>query len=378
MTRQNNQSTAVATIHPPRMEMPPAVAQEYNLTPDSWRALTDAIFPTAKTVGAVVLALAYCKRHRLDIFQRVVHIVPMKIGGRDAESVWPGIGQLRVLAQRQPDWAGFDDCEFGPDIEREFEGMRTKWKERPNGGWQPDGSEKVVKKITFPEWARFVVYKTINGERVRLPGPKVYWLETYATMGRDNPCPNEMWEKRPRGQLEKCAEAAAWRRAFPDVLGNEYAMEEMMGKDMAAPIEGTYVEVKEDSPHTREAPQQRPRQEQRQEPQQQAGGPVEHNPLDTDEIPPANAWPDYLRLVRERLETFEYPSQVAEFRAAEKFRIDCAPPDIQVRADALFNVRDAELIGDGDDTANGAMGAEEPADDNAGDEEGGHDEEAAG
>jgi len=39
-----------------------------------------------------------------------------------------------------------------------------------------------------------------------------------------------MWAKRPRGQLEKCAEAAALRRAFPEEIGNEYAAEEVEGQ----------------------------------------------------------------------------------------------------------------------------------------------------
>ena len=39
-----------------------------------------------------------------------------------------------------------------------------------------------------------------------------------------------MWKKRPRGQLDKAAEAAALRAAFPEELGNDYAAEEMEGQ----------------------------------------------------------------------------------------------------------------------------------------------------
>jgi hypothetical protein len=62
------------------------------------------------------------------------------------------------------------------------------------------------------------------------PGPRVYWLESYATAGRDTVAPNEMWRRRTRGQLDKCAEAAALRAAFPEELGNDYAAEEMEGQ----------------------------------------------------------------------------------------------------------------------------------------------------
>lgn len=38
--------------------------------------------------------------------------------------------------------------------------------------------------------------------------------------------PNSMWEKRPHGQLGKCAEAAALRKAFPEETGGAYIAEE--------------------------------------------------------------------------------------------------------------------------------------------------------
>ncbi len=31
--------------------------------------------------------------------------------------------------------------------------------------------------------------------------------------------PNKMWKQRPYGQIGKCAEAAALRRAFPEEIG---------------------------------------------------------------------------------------------------------------------------------------------------------------
>ena len=42
--------------------------------------------------------------------------------------------------------------------------------------------------------------------------------------------PNNMWMTRAYGQLAKCAEAQALRKAFPDFVGNEYTKEEMEGK----------------------------------------------------------------------------------------------------------------------------------------------------
>jgi phage recombination protein Bet len=137
-----------------------------------------------------------------------VHIVPIwdKAKGRLVDTVWPGIGELRTTAFRTKSYAGRDATVFGPDETREF---KTK-----------DGTVKV----TFPSFAQVTVYRVVNGERVAFTGPTTYWMETYAST-KDG-APNSMWAKRPRGQIDKCAEAAALRAAFPEELGDELTSDE--------------------------------------------------------------------------------------------------------------------------------------------------------
>ena len=81
--------------------------------------------------------------------------------------------------------------------------------------------------LTYPEWASVTVYRIVKGLRVAFAGPQVYWTETYATRSRDDKSPNEMWGGRPRGQLDKCAEAAALRAAFPEEVGCDYISDEV-------------------------------------------------------------------------------------------------------------------------------------------------------
>lgn len=194
----------------PRIPFHPVVQERFGVDRAGWRALIDAVWPAAKTADAVVLALSYCKARSLDPFKRPVHIVPVYSAElrRVVESVWPGIGELRTTAFRTGLYAGRDKTEFGPDRE-----LKT-----------PEGV------VLYPEWAQVTVYRMCGSERRAYAGPQVYWIETYATASRDTIAPNAMWRKRPRGQLDKCAEAAALRAAFPEEAGGDYTDDEMAGQ----------------------------------------------------------------------------------------------------------------------------------------------------
>lgn len=214
-------------IQPSRMPIPPSIAKEFEVGPTEWRVLVDQIFPAAKSVEAVMMALSYCRKRNLDIFKKPVHIVPMwsSAKGQMVETVWPGIAEIRTTASRTGEYAGIDAVEFGPMIERKFTGTVGKRGQE----------ETVTKTVKFPEWASVVVYRIVGGQKCAYHA-KVYWEETFATVGKSE-IPNDMWAKRPRGQLDKCVEAAALRKAFPEELGNTYAAEEMEGRTIDGTIE---------------------------------------------------------------------------------------------------------------------------------------------
>lgn len=206
-----------------RLPMPSGLT---DIDAGKWRVLCESVFPSAKTPEAIVMALDYCRVRNLDPFKRPVNIVPMWNSTLQAnvETVWPGINEVQITASRTGHYAGMDEPKWGPDKTRVFEGTR-KWKE--GNSWK---EEHLKKEITYPEWCAVTVYRIVDGQRCAFTEP-VYWEEAYARAGKTE-VPNEMWSKRPRGQIIKVAKAFSLRAAFPEE--GEYTAEEMEGKEISA------------------------------------------------------------------------------------------------------------------------------------------------
>jgi phage recombination protein Bet len=179
--------------------------------------LKETLYPGAKD-ESIAMVLNYCKARKLDPIKKPVHLVPMNVKtgrkGQDGKDIYewrdvvmPGIGLYRIEADRSGQYAGMSEPEFGEDI-----------------------TEKVGNTMmTYPRWCKITVKKLLNDQIVEFTA-KEYWKENYATKKRDDMSPNAMWEKRAYGQLAKCTEAQALRKAFPDVVGQDYTKEEMEGK----------------------------------------------------------------------------------------------------------------------------------------------------
>ena len=217
---------AVERLAAARLPYHPMVGERFNVTAAQWKVLVETTFPAARTVEAVCMAIAYCQTRKLDIFKKPIHIVPMwsSQAGGYIETVWPGISELRTTAMRTGEYMGTDEARFGETISVVFKGQVKE-----GGGWKAEEA-----KLSIPEWCQITVYRGIHGHRVPFPGPRVYWLESYAKRGRPMEgfpqLPNEMWVQRKIGQLEKVAEAAALRKAFPEEVGSEYSADEMAGQ----------------------------------------------------------------------------------------------------------------------------------------------------
>ena len=170
--------------------------------------LQTSLYPGA-AIGSVKMVLGYCKAAGLDPMQKPVHIVPMwdKNSKAMRDVVMLGIGLYRTQAARSGQYAGVTDPEFGPDITESIGGVS----------------------ITFPAWCKVTVKRLLGSQVVEFAA-REFWKENYATAGKDSSAPNAMWKKRPYGQIAKCAEAQALRKAFPE-FGSAPTADEMEGRE---------------------------------------------------------------------------------------------------------------------------------------------------
>jgi phage recombination protein Bet len=176
-----------------------------------WSALKNSLYTGAKD-ESIKMVLDYCKAAKLDPMQKPVHIVPMSVKNaltgkyEYKDVVMAGVGLYRIQAARSNQYAGVSEPEFGEDVTCNLGGVE----------------------ITYPKWCKVTVKKLVNNTIVEFTA-KEYWLENYASK-KDTATPNTMWQKRPYGQLAKCAEAQALRKAFPEIVSQHPTAEEMEGK----------------------------------------------------------------------------------------------------------------------------------------------------
>lgn len=191
--------------------------QNRGIDESTWSAILSSVFPSAKEESAL-MAIDYCKARGLDILKKPCHIVPMNVKNavtgnyewRDV--IMPGIAEQRITASRTGEYVGQDAAVFGDTIEINIGGDTHQ----------------------APEWCTITVYRLISGERVGFSHIE-YFEEACGTMKGGKL--NSMWTKRKRGQLAKCAEAGALRKAFPEELGGMNTADEMEGQHNAKPDE---------------------------------------------------------------------------------------------------------------------------------------------
>ena len=176
------------------------------------QVLQSSLYPGAEP-ASIKMVIGYCKAAGLDPMRKPVHLVPMwdSKASKMRDVVMPGIGLYRTDAARTGEYAGITEPEYGPDTTEVIGGVE----------------------ITYPKWCRITVSRRMpSGEIVKFTATE-FWRENYAAKGgkEKSIAPNAMWQRRPYGQIAKCAEAQALRKAFPEV-GSQPTADEMEGKVM--------------------------------------------------------------------------------------------------------------------------------------------------
>lgn len=157
--------------------------------------------------------LYVCEQTGLNPFLRQIHAVKRwnSKTQRKEMTIQTGIDGYRLTADRTRRYAGNDEPVF---VGKTKEG--------------------------YPAQATATVYKLVGGQRYAFTGT-ARWVE-YVGKRKDGQ-PTSFWRKMPHGQLAKCAEALALRKAFPAELSGIYTNTEMMQADV---IEAQVTEIKDE------------------------------------------------------------------------------------------------------------------------------------
>ena len=141
-----------------------------------------------------------CQRTGLDPFARQIYMIERE----GKQTIQTGIDGFRLVGRRAAARAG-ETIAMGD----------AEWCHE-DGTWRPVWRQAWG----VPVAARITVFR--DGQ----PFPAVALYDEYVQTRRDGKV-TAMWRTRPAGQLAKCAEALAWRKAFPQDLSGLYASDEM-------------------------------------------------------------------------------------------------------------------------------------------------------
>jgi phage recombination protein Bet len=156
--------------------------------------------------------LHLCQRTQLDPFSRQIYLIGRydKRAGRTVFTPQTGIDGYRVIAHR-----------VVAEVRQQFGYEDTQWCDK-SGQWRD-----VWLSDAPPAAAKVTVLR--QGQRFSA----VALFREYCQTGREGQ-PIGLWGRMPAGQIAKCAEALALRKAFPHDLAGVYTAEEMAQADNSA------------------------------------------------------------------------------------------------------------------------------------------------
>lgn len=192
-----------ATQIQPAQPMP--LAHPSDFTQDQVELIRATLAPETNDME-FALFMEVARVQGLSPLQRQIHAVMRwdNATKRKKMVIQTGIDGYRLIAARTGLHLGTTDATFGP-----------------------------ANALGFPSWAQVTVKKLVHGHVAEYPAT-AFWDEYVQTTKEGKP--NNMWAQRPKGQLSKCAEALALRKAFPAELSGVYTDTEMDQADNAAPL----------------------------------------------------------------------------------------------------------------------------------------------
>jgi len=153
------------------------------------------------------LFLEVCKAKNMDPFSKQIYAIKR----------WDPEAQREVMTFQ----VGIDGFRAKADSTGLYEGQADPEWCGPDGVWKD-----VWLSSDPPRAARVKIFRA--GFKQPMTGIASY--SEYVQTKKDG-TPNSVWKKSPANQLAKCAEALAFRKAFPEQLGGLYSEDEMAQAD---------------------------------------------------------------------------------------------------------------------------------------------------
>lgn len=151
-----------------------------------------------------------CQKTGLDPFARQIHMIGRNTKNQRTNqwetkyTIQTGIDGFRLIGRRAADQRGATISIEPP-----------QWA-HADGGWRD---------VWTPAWGMPIAAR-VTIKRGGEPFTAVALFDEYKQTKKDGGL-TSMWAQRPAGQLAKCAEALAWRMAFPQDLSGLYTDDEM-------------------------------------------------------------------------------------------------------------------------------------------------------
>lgn len=174
-------------------------------------------------------AIELCRRTGLNPMANQIHFIPRKNRVKGPNGNWTekvtltvqtGIDGYRLIGHRTREVAGTD----GPY----WRGKETDWQDYWDEDEPPVAAKFGVRRLGMVDYTYHVAtYREY-----------VQMVPNYDERGNKNGTrPNDMWARMPANQLAKCAEAGAWRKAFPQELSGIFTDAEGGASEIVAQVQ---------------------------------------------------------------------------------------------------------------------------------------------